>query len=165
MKKDLKRKLQLHQKEQNESLTFQTKFGAKRKFDELTTEIEERINEEILVLKNMGLAEDILTLKSIIDKVKQELGYLAEPSKGILAGSYVAYSLGLEPTNPIDTGNELNPLDFTLPLNLTISFDNEIRNEVVNWMKSHGYELTTYLGQPLLKLKQTRVIIRRVVKQ
>ena len=165
MKKDLKRKLQLRQKEQNESLTFQTKFGAKRKFNELTTEIEERINEEILVLKNIGVAEDILTLKGIIDKVKQELGYLAEPSKGILAGSYVAYSLGLEPTNPIDTGNELNPLDFTLPLNLTISYDNEIRNEVVNWMKKHGYELTTYLGQPLLKLKQTRVIIRRVVKQ
>ena len=165
MKKDLKRKLQLRQKEQNESLTFQTKFGAKRKFNELTTEIEERINEEILVLKNMGVAEDILTLKVIIDKVKQELGYLAEPSKGILAGSYVAYTLGLEPTNPNDTGNELNPLDFTLPLNLTISYNNEIRNEVVNWMKNHGYELTTYLGQPLLKLKQTRVIIRRVVKQ
>ena len=42
---------------------------------------QERINEEILVLKNMGVAEDILTLKIIIDKVKQELGYLAEPSK------------------------------------------------------------------------------------
>lgn len=164
MKKDQKRKQQLRQQTINDSLRFHTLFGAKLKFKEITPEIETRLNEEILVFKNMGVAEDLLTLKDIIDIVRGELNYQAETSKGILAGSYTAYCLELEPSCPMDTGNELNPQDFTLPLYLTISYDNEIRNQAVNWMKEHGYELTTYLGQPLLKIKQVRVLIRRVVK-
>ncbi len=164
MKKKQKRKLQLRQKTINESLTFQTKFGAKQKLENLSAKTEARLTEEILIFQNMGIAEDLLTLKNIIDDLKIELGLLAEPSEGILAGSYTAYSLGLEPTNPIETGNNLNPLNLNLPLDITISFDNEIRNQAVDWMKAQGYEVTTYLGQPLLKLKQTRVLIRRVVK-
>lgn len=165
MKKNQKNKQKQHQKEQNEALEFLTKFGAKQKFGEVTEEIEARLDEEIHVFRNLGVAEDLITLKNILDKLKTELGYTAEPSNGILAGSYVAFSLGLEPSNPLETSNELNPLDLKLPLNLTISFDNEVRNQVAEWMKTNGYEVSTYLGQPLLKLKQTRVLIRRVVKQ
>ena len=164
MKKDQKRKLQLKQKSINESLKFQTMFGAKQKFGDVSTKIETRLNEEILVFQNMGVTEDLLTLKNIIEDVKKELGFLAEPSKGILAGSYTAYCLGLEPSNPVETGKYLDPLDFTLPLNLTISYDNEIRNQVVDWIKAHDFEVTTRLGNPLLKLKQIRILIRRVVK-
>lgn len=152
-------------KSQNESLSFQTMWGAKQKFSNLTPEIEVRINEELLVLTNLQLADDILQLKTTIEAFTNELSITNEPSKGILAGSVVAYCLGLEPTNPYETGAELNPLDFKRPLNLTISFDNEVRNKVVEWLKVHDYQITTYLGQPLLKLKNTRVTIRRVVKQ
>lgn len=164
--KNQKRKQQLQQRAKNESLAFQTSFGAKQKFNELTPTIKERINQEILIFQNLGLAEDLLNLKDLMDGVKQELGYEAEPSRGILAGSYVAYSLGIEPSNPEITGNNIDPQDLqtALPLALTISYDNEVRNEVVNWMKAKGYGFTTYLAQPMLKLKNTRVIIRRVVK-
>jgi len=164
--KNQKRKQQLQQRVKNESLAFQTIFGAKQKFNELTPTIEDRINEEILIFQNLGLAEDLLNLKNLMDGVKQELGYEAEPSKGILAGSYVAYSLGIEPSNPETTGNDIEPKDLqtALPLALIISYDNEVRNKVVNWMKAKGYEFTTYMSQPMLKLENTRVIIRRVVK-
>lgn len=164
MKKDQKRKQQLRQKTLNEALEFQAMFGARQKMGSVDKEVEDRLNEEILVFRNMGVADDFLMLKDIIDHIRIELGLSAELSKGILAGSYVAYSLGLEPLNPMETGNDLDPLDFTLPLNLTICYDNEIRNQAVSWMKDHGYEMTTYLGQPLLRLTQTRVLIRRVVK-
>jgi len=164
MKKDKRRKQVLKERAFNESLTFLTMYGARTKFGEITVEIDGRLREEILVFKNMGVAEDLLKLKKILETIDKELGYMAEPSKGILAGSYVAYSLGLEPENPMETGNELNPLDFQPPLNLTVSYDNQIRNEVVEWLKSQGHEVTTYLGQPLLKLKKTRILIRRVVK-
>ncbi len=107
---------------------------AKQKFDSLTPEIETRIKEELLVFANLGIAKDLMTLRDVMDKVKEQLGYSAEPSKGILAGSYVAYCLGLEPSNPMVTGKEIEPKDFqvTLPLGLTICYDNEVRNEVVN---------------------------------
>lgn len=166
MNKVQKRKQQLQKRAQDESLAFQTLFGAKQRIGALSSEIEERIKEEILIFQNLGLAEDLLTLKKLIEGVKKELGYQSEPSKGILAGSYVAYSLGLEPSNPMSTGKDIEPKDFqvALPLALTISYDNEIRNEVVSWMKGQGCEFTTYMSQPMLKLKNTRVIIRRVVK-
>jgi len=164
MKKDQKRKQKLQERAFNESLKFQTMYGAKQKFGEVTPEIEARLNEEILVFMNMGIAEDLLRLKNTMEAIVKELGYMAEPSKGILAGSYVAYSLGLEPGNPMETGKELNPDDFQPPLNLTVSYDNEIRNKVVDWLKSHQYEVSTYLSQPLLILGKIRVHIRRVVK-
>ena len=49
MNKEQKHKVQLQQRTLNESLTFQTMFGAKQKFDSLTPEIETRIKEELLV--------------------------------------------------------------------------------------------------------------------
>ncbi len=166
MNKEQKRKVQLQQRTLNESLAFQTMFGAKQKFESLTPEIETRLKEELLVFANLGIAKDLMTLRDAMDKVKSQFGYMAEPSKGILAGSYVAYSLGLEPSNPMETGKDIDPKDFqvALPLGLTISYDNEVRNEVVNWMKEQGYEFTTYMSQPMLKLENTRVIIRRVLK-
>ncbi len=107
MNKEQKRKVQLQQRTLNESLAFQTMFGAKQKFESLTPEIEVRIKEELLVFANLGIAKDLMrALKDVMDKVKEQLGYSAEPSKGILAGSYVAYCLGLEPGNPMMTGKE-----------------------------------------------------------
>lgn len=162
-----RRKMQLQQRTLNESLVFQTMYGAKQKFESMTPEIETRLQEELMVYTNLGLAKDLMTLRDVMDKVKQQFGYCAEPCRGILAGSYVAFALGIESTNPMLSEAVLDPKDFqiSLPLGLTICYDNEIRNEVVNWMKAQGLTVGSYLGQPTLKLEHTRVIIRRVVKE
>lgn len=159
--------MQLQQRILNESLTFQTMYGAKQKFESLTPEIETRLQEELLVFSNLGIAKDLMTLKDAMVKVKQQLGFCAEPCKGILAGSYVAFALGMESTNPMLSEAILDPKDLqiSLPLALTVCYDNEIRNEVVKWMKAQGLEFSTYLGQPMLKLEHTRVIIKRVLKK
>ena len=72
MNKEQKRKVQLQQRTFNESLTFQTMFGAKQKFDSLTPEIETRIKEELLVFANLGIAKDLMTLRDVMDKVKEQ---------------------------------------------------------------------------------------------
>ena len=72
MNKEQKRKVQLQQRTLNESLTFQTMFGAKQKFDSLTPEIETRIKEELLVFANLGIAKDLMTLRDVMDKVKEQ---------------------------------------------------------------------------------------------
>lgn len=164
MKKDLKRKAALEAKANDGALAFLTQFGAKNRLGELTPEMKQRIDEELQVFKNLGVAEDLLTLKNAMERIRKDLNVASEPTKGILAGSLVAYCLGLEPTNPTETQAELNPLEFKVPLQLTVSFDNEVRNQVVDWLKTHGFEMTTQIGQPLLKLTNTRVTIRRVVK-
>ena len=164
MKKDQRRKAAIAAKSKAESLKFQALWGARQKMGEVPAEVENRINEEIMVLNNMGLAEDILTLKNALDSLRRDLNIVSEPSKGILAGSVVAYCLDLEPTNPLETGSLLNPSDFLPPLQLTISFDNEVRNQAVDWLKQHGFTVTTLLGQPMLKLPNIRVSIRRVLK-
>lgn len=155
-----KRKAALVAKSKAESLKFQTMWGARQKMGEVTADVENRINEEIMVLNNLHLADDILTLKDALDKARTELGVVSEPSKGIMAGSVVAYCLDLEPTNALQTGAELNPMDFKLPLHLTITFSNEVRNHVADWFQSHGFTMTTFLGQPMLKLSNIRVVIK-----
>lgn len=164
MNKEQKRKAELSAKTKTESLIFQTLWGARQKMEEATADMEQRINEEFVVFKNLGLVEDILTLKNALDSLRHELNIKSEPSKGILAGSVIAYCLDLEPTNPMETGVQLNPSDFQLPLQLTISFDNEVRNQAVDWLKNHKFEVTTLLGQPMLKLPKVRAAIRRVLK-
>ena len=164
MKKEQKRQEQLRQRKLNESLQFQTMFGARQKFATISAEVEARLNQEMALFTELGVAEDILTLKDIIESVKSELGYNAEPSKGVLANSIVAYCLGIEPSNPIETVCTLSPLELRLPIHLDVYYDNEIRNQVAAWVKEQGYEFSTYLGQPLLKLKKSRIVFRRVVK-
>lgn len=144
-----------------ESLNFLTMWGAKRKLGTLTPEVEERIKEELTVFNNLSLAEDILCLKDTLVNIKKDLDVTPEPTKGILSASMVAYCLNLASDNPLETGAELNPMDFQLPLQLVVCFDNSIRSEVVDWLKSHDFCMSTYLGQPLLKLKQIRVLIKR----
>lgn len=164
MKKEQKRQEQLRQRTLNESLQFQTMFGARQKFAAIPAEIEVRLNQEMALFADLGVAEDILTLKDIMEKVKSELGYSAEPSKGVLANSMVAYCLGIEPNNPSEAVGSLSPLELRLPIHLDVYYDNDIRNQVAAWIKEHGYEFSTYLGQPLLKLKKSRIVFRRVVK-
>ena len=79
MNKEQKRKVQLQQRTLNESLTFQTMFGAKQKFDSLTPEIETRIKEELLVFANLGIAKELMTLRDVMDKVKEQFGVTMEP--------------------------------------------------------------------------------------
>lgn len=161
MKKEKKRKLQLQQNVQNESLVFQTMFGAKQKFKQLTTEIEERLQEELLVFSNLGIAKDMMTLRDAMGKAKQALGFKVQPGRGTLTGSYVAYSLGIEPTNPEGTNTNIDVNSLQLPLHITLYYDTEARNKVVEYWKGQGIEVSTYLSQPMLKIGNIRVVIKR----
>lgn len=164
MRKETKKKVIRQEKFQNKMFNYRTLRLALQKFGNEFEAVEPRINEELLVLKNLGVLDGIFQLKDIVDGVRADISVDTEPATGILAGSYVAYALGIESCNPLETGAELNPLDFKLPLWLTIRYDNDVRNQVVDWLKGHDFEVSTYLGQPMLKLDGIRVAIQRVVK-
>ena len=101
--------------------------------------------------------------QKIVEGIRKELGYEQEEDKCSLNGFLVPFILGITATQPKST--TYNPGIFTAqkPLQVTIAYDNEIINQAVNWMKANGYEISSYLGQPLLKLKNLRIVIRRVL--
>lgn len=116
MKKESKKKVIREEKFQNKMYNYRALRLAQQRFGDEFGAVESRINEEMLVLKNLGVLGDIFQLKDIVDGVQSDLSVNTEPATGILAGSYVAYALGIESCNPLETGEQLNPLDFKLPL-------------------------------------------------
>ena len=106
----------------------------------------------------------MLDLAKMVEEMRKELGLEQEADKCSLNGSLVSFILGITATQPDSATYVPNIFAAQKPLQVTIAYDNEIRNRVVDWMKANGYEISSYLGQPMLKLKIFRIVIRRVVK-
>ena len=132
---------------------------------DLTEEVRTRINDELRIPQNLGLADNLLTLKDIVDAVKRDLNALPEPFDGNLSGCLVAYCLGIVTSNPLEKDLLMPIADYVTPLQVSLRYDNNVRNEVVNWIKEHGYtEVKTRLGQPILKMSKIVVEFKRLVK-
>lgn len=125
--------------------------------------MEQNLTAELDAICQNGLTDALLDLAKIVEGIRKELGYEQEENKCSLNGFLVPFILGITATQPKST--TYNPGIFTAqqPLQVTIAYDNEIINQAVNWMKANGYEISSYLGQPLLKLKNLRIVIRRVL--
>ena len=161
--KDQKRKAQLATRAKNESFRFQVEFTRKQKCIDIMG-MEQNLNTELDAICQNNLTDALLDLAKIVEGVRKELGFEQEADKCSLNGSLVPFILGITTVQPDST--TYGPGLFTAqhPLQVTITFDNEIRNQAVKWMEANGYEISSYLGQPLLKLKNARIVIRRVVR-
>ena len=160
--KDQKRKAQLAVRAKNESFRFQVEYTKKQKGIDIIG-MEQNLTAELDAICQNGLTDALLDLAKIVEGIRKELGYEQEEDKCSLNGFLVPFILGITATQPKST--TYNPGIFTAqqPLQVTIAYDNEIINQAVNWMKANGYEISSYLGQPLLKLKNLRIVIRRVL--
>ena len=161
--KDQKRKAQLAARAKNESFRFQVEYTRKQKGINILG-MEQKLAAELDAICQNGLTDALLDLAKMVEVMRKELGFEQEADKCSLNGSLVPFILGITATQP-DCATYV-PDIFTehLPLQVTIVFDNEIRNQVVKWMEANGYEISSYLGQPLLKLKNLRIVIKRVLK-
>lgn len=165
MERAKRRKAELAERTKNESLRFLVNWGFQSRGLEQTDEVRIRIDDELRILLNLGLADNLLILKEMVDGIQRDLRTMPEPFKGNLSGSLVAYCLGITMGNPLEKGL-LKPIDeYAVPLQLTLYYDNEVRNRVVDWIKAHGYrEVKTRLSQPILKMDKMVVEFKRVVK-
>ena len=161
--KDQKRKAQLATRAKNESFRFQVEYMRKQKEIDITG-MEQNLTTELDAICQNGLTDALLDLAKIVEGIRKELGFEQEADKCSLNGSLVTYILGITATLPDCTTYVPGIFPAQLPLQVTIAYDDEIRNRVVDWMKVNGYETSSYLGQPLLKLKNARIVIRRVLK-
>ena len=161
--KDQKRKAQLAARAKNESFRFQVEFTRKQKGIDIMG-MEQNLTAELDAICQNDLTDALLDLAKIVEGIQKELGFEQEADKCSLNGTLVPFILGITTAQPDSTTYVPDIFTEHQPLQVTIAFDNEIRNQAVKWMEANGYEISSYLGQPLLKLKNVRIVIRRVVK-
>ncbi len=113
-----------------------TLIGARKRYGELTSEITDRIDYELKIMKRMGYAGYFLIVQSFTT-VARERGVYVGPGRGSAAGSVVAYALGIINVDPLRYQllfeRFLNP-DRVSPPDIDIDFDDEGRQEVIDYV-------------------------------
>lgn len=161
--KDQKRKAQLATRAKNESFRFQVEYMRTQKGIDITG-MEQALDAELDAICQNGLTDDLFTLAKIVEGVQQEFGFEQEADLCSLNGSLVSYILGITKAFPDSASYVPGLLATQKPLQVVVAYDNEIRNQVVDWVKTHHEGVKTRLGQPILKLQNMVVEFKRVLK-
>ena len=163
--KDQKRKAQLSAKAKNESFKFQVEYARQQRATSIAEDAPELMAEMEVICQN-GLAEALLALHEIVDAGRREYGAEPESDGCSMNGALIPFILGFTPVCP-DSADTYVPGIFTgpFPMQVTIAYDNEVRNRVVDWAKARYDGMTTRFGQPLLKLPNMVVEFKRVIRK
>ncbi len=138
----------LNQWEYLRDITMQ---GARRRYSELTPEIEERVAFELNTIKIMGFAGYFLIVSDFI-KAGRDLGVFVGPGRGSAAGSVVAYCIGITNIDPVKYNllfeRFLNPDRKSMP-DIDTDFDDEGRQKVIDYVvekygKNQVAQIITY---------------------
>ncbi len=123
-------------KSQDDYLAFLTWEGAKIKYKILTPEIEERINFELGVIKQMGFAGYFLIVSDFIIYAKKNDVFVG-PGRGSAAGSVVAFLIDITNIDPIKYNllfeRFLNPDRASMP-DIDTDFDDVGRQKVIDYV-------------------------------
>lgn len=122
--------------DQDDYLKYLTFEGAKKRYNEITPEIEERLNFELATIKNTGYPGYFLIVQDFTNKAR-EMGVAVGPGRGSAAGSAVAYCIGITNVDPIKYNllfeRFLNPDRVSLP-DIDIDFDDVGRQKVIDYV-------------------------------
>ena len=162
-----KRKEKLEARANIDTFRFQIEYKIRQRFPELG-EDHPAVVAEMDSICAAGLAEGMIVLGKMVTGIRTEMGVNPEADKGSLIGAIVPYVLGITMENPIENGQLdttlANAAEIKTPLQVKLFFDNEVRNQVVEWVKAHYPNVTTRLGQPIVKLPNVVVEFKKVVK-
>ena len=121
---------------ENKYLHYLTFEGAKRRYKEITPEVQERIDFELLTIQNSGYPGYFLIVQDFIAEARN-MGVSVGPGRGSAAGSVVAYCLGITNIDPLLYNllfeRFLNPDRVSLP-DIDIDFDDEGRSKVMDYV-------------------------------
>jgi DNA polymerase-3 subunit alpha len=117
-------------------LNHLTYEGAKKRYEELTDEIKERIDFELDVIKNTGYPGYFLIVEDFIREARK-MDVSVGPGRGSAAGSVVAYCLKITNIDPLKYNllfeRFLNPDRISMP-DIDIDFDDEGRSRVMDYV-------------------------------
>ncbi|MDX9696004.1 MAG: DNA polymerase III subunit alpha [Bacteroidales bacterium] len=127
--------------DEDEYLKHLTYEGAKKRYPEITTEIQERIDFELSVIKKMGFPGYFLIVQDFLNAAR-EMGVSVGPGRGSAAGSVVAFCNRITDIDPLKYNllfeRFLNPDRISMP-DIDIDFDEDGREKVIDWVvKKYG---------------------------
>ncbi|MDX2191673.1 MAG: DNA polymerase III subunit alpha [Bacteroidota bacterium] len=134
-----------------EYLRHITMEGAKKRYSEITADIQERLDFELFTIKTMGFAGYFLIVSDFI-KAGRDIGVFVGPGRGSAAGSAVAYCIGITNIDPIKYNllfeRFLNPDRKSMP-DIDTDFDDEGRQKVIDYVvdkygKNQVAQIVTY---------------------
>ncbi|HAB50591.1 MAG: DNA polymerase III subunit alpha [Ignavibacteria bacterium RIFOXYB2_FULL_35_12] len=111
--------------------------GLKKKFNNPTDEIIQRFEFEIDTIKKMGFAGYFLIVQDFINSAKKS-GIPVGPGRGSVAGSLVAFTLGITEIDPLKYSllfeRFLNPERKSMP-DIDVDFADDKRGEVIDYVR------------------------------
>ncbi len=111
--------------------------GARKRFGEITQDVEERLKHELGIIKTMRYPGYFLIVMDFIKYAKSK-GIPVGPGRGSAAGSLVSYCLEITNINPLQYNlifeRFLNPERVTMP-DIDIDFCYERREEIIQYVK------------------------------
>jgi len=134
-----------------EYLKHLTYEGAKKRYGELSTVVQERIESELFTIKTMGFAGYFLIVSDFI-RAGRDMGVFIGPGRGSAAGSVVAFCVGITNIDPIKYQllfeRFLNPDRMSMP-DIDTDFDDVGRQKVIDYVvekygKSQVAQIITY---------------------
>ncbi|MES2284484.1 MAG: DNA polymerase III subunit alpha [Bacteroidota bacterium] len=136
---------------QDDYLHHLTFTGAKKRYVDISPEVEERLNFELNTIKIMGFAGYFLIVADFINHGK-DIGVFIGPGRGSAAGSAVAYCIGITNIDPIKYNllfeRFLNPDRKSMP-DIDTDFDDQGRQKVIDYVvekygKNQVAQIVTY---------------------
>ena len=122
--------------DENDYLRHLTWEGARKKYPEITTELTERIERELAIIRQVGYAGYFLIVEEFTTEARRR-GVFVGPGRGSAAGSVVAYCLGIIDIDPMRYQllfeRFLNP-ERVSPPDIDIDFDDEGREQVIDFV-------------------------------
>ena len=114
-----------------------TEQGLRQRYHEITPEIQQRMQYELGVIRDMGFAGYFLIVRDFVEYAKQR-DIPVGPGRGSAAGSLVAYALGITDIDPMKYDllfeRFLNPERISMP-DIDIDFCYNRRNEVIDYIR------------------------------
>ncbi len=126
---------------QDDYLKHLTYIGAKKRYGEITAEIQERLDFELKIIKDMGFPGYFLIVQDFTT-IARDLGVSVGPGRGSAAGSAVAFCVGITNIDPIKYKllfeRFLNPERVSMP-DIDIDFDDDGRSKIIDYVvKKYG---------------------------
>ncbi|BDD07960.1 DNA-directed DNA polymerase [Fulvitalea axinellae] len=133
---------------ENAFLRHLTYEGAKKRYGEITPEIDERLDFELKTIEMTGYPGYFLIVQDFTTQARK-MGVSVGPGRGSAAGSAVAYCIGITNVDPIEYDllfeRFLNPDRVSLP-DIDIDFDDEGRQDIINWVvDKYGFNQVSHI--------------------
>lgn len=120
----------------DEYLSELTHAGSKQRYAEITPEIEERLEYELRVIRQLKYAGYFLIVRDFVEHARTH-GIPVGPGRGSAAGSIVSYCLGITNVDPIKYEllfeRFLNPERISMP-DIDIDFADRGRDEIIRYV-------------------------------